>query len=92
MVTPVLRKELPGVAFIRMALYVEAADAYAIDELGVDVVCAKSDDLEDFLCHIDRLLAFRSKASPEEQPPVIRPTSIANRKQTKTVSWRTCHL
>lgn len=83
MVTPVLRKELPGVAIIRMTLYVEAADAYAIDELGVDVVCAKSDDLEDFLCHIDRLLAFHSKASPEEQPLVIRPPRLQTESKRK---------
>lgn len=63
-IAPVLRKEMPGVAIILMTLHVEAVDSYATDELGVDVVCAKSDGLENLLYHIDRLLAFRSKASP----------------------------
>lgn len=61
---PLLRKELPGVAIILLTLHVETADSYAIDELGVDAVCAKSDGLENLVYHIDRLLASRSQSSP----------------------------
>lgn len=63
-VAPILRNDMPGVAIILMTLYVENTDSYAIRELGIDVVCAKSDGLENLVYHIDRLLASRSKSSP----------------------------
>jgi DNA-binding NarL/FixJ family response regulator len=53
-VVTVLKKEMPDVHIILLTLYVEPADSFAIDELGVDMVLAKTDGIENLVQHINQ--------------------------------------
>jgi DNA-binding NarL/FixJ family response regulator len=57
----VLRNEMPNAAIILLTLYLEPADSFAIDELGVDMVLAKADGIRSLVQHINELFESRSK-------------------------------
>jgi two-component system, NarL family, response regulator LiaR len=59
-VASVLKVEMPEVRIILLTLHVEAADSFAIDELGVDKVLAKTDGIENLVHHINELFESRS--------------------------------
>lgn len=56
----VLKKDLPGVAIILFTLYGEPADILAV---GVDMVLAKTDGIENLVQHINELFESRSKVN-----------------------------
>jgi two-component system, chemotaxis family, chemotaxis protein CheY len=64
-VVSVLKKEMPDVPIVLLTLYVEAADSFAMEELGVDMVLGKTDGIDNLVRHINELFESHSKRAKD---------------------------